>query len=231
MENEKKAQQVIRQHAVTLLDTMKRVITNPKKFFVEMPRTGGFQEPLIFLVSIGLVTGIIQMLLGILNIIPAVSFTAALGALILMPIALTIFGFVGATIAFAIWKLMGSSENYETAYRCCAYAAAIAPFTALLRLIPYLGALVGIAWMLYLTVIATIVVHHVKAKQAWIVFGVIFAALAIFGINAERQARKIATQVRNWQEGMKNIEQMSPEEAGEAMGKFLKGLEEGKAKE
>jgi uncharacterized membrane protein YdjX (TVP38/TMEM64 family) len=44
---------------------------------------------------------------------------AGFGAIIFMPIAVAIGSFIGAAILFVIWKLMGSQEDYETAYPLC----------------------------------------------------------------------------------------------------------------
>lgn len=48
---------------------------------------------------------------------------ALLGAasLILIPVAIGMFGFVAATALFVIWKALGSNQDFETAYRCFAY--------------------------------------------------------------------------------------------------------------
>ena len=52
--------------------------------------------------------------------------------IIFMPIAVAIGSFIGGAILFIIWKLMGSQEDYETAYRCGAYLMALAPITAII---------------------------------------------------------------------------------------------------
>lgn len=61
-----------------------------------------------------------------------------------MPIAVAIGSFIGAAILFVIWKLMGSQEDYETAYRCGAYLMALAPITTLINVIPYAGAIISL---------------------------------------------------------------------------------------
>jgi hypothetical protein len=99
------------------------VLTKPAEFFKSMPKAGGFLEPLIFAVIMGLITGIIQAILGFVGLGPAGSYGAGMGAgfgaIIFMPIAVAIGSFIGAAILFVIWKLMGSQEDYETAYPLC----------------------------------------------------------------------------------------------------------------
>ncbi len=134
------------------LNTAIAVITNPIGFFKTMPKTGGLVEPLIFLALIGGVGGILQAILSIFGVGLAASFFMALAYIVVVPIVTALFGFVSAAILFVIWKLMGSLEPFETAFRCGAYAAAITLLTTLLGIIPYLGPLLGLGWMTYLLV-------------------------------------------------------------------------------
>ena len=93
--------------------------------------------------------------------------------------------------------------------------------------VPYIGAVAGLAWMLYLMIVATTEVHNRKPASAWVVFGLIFVLLTISAINAESQRRKINREIQDWQ----NTKEMTPEQAGEAMGEFLKGLQKGASKD
>src|SRR3989338_1047508 len=121
-----------------------KVLTSPAAFFREMPKTGGFVEPLVFMVVMGVISGLIQAALSLLGLSIAGGIAMGLAAIIMMPIFIAIFGFVGAAILFVIWKLMGSQESYETAYRCGAYISAFAPIAAVLSIIPYIGSAIGI---------------------------------------------------------------------------------------
>jgi len=96
------------------------------------------------------------------------------GALVIVSVIAVILSFFVAGIQYAIWSFMGSSENYETSYRCMAYMQTIVPFAILISVVPYLG-LLGIAWWLYLMVTATMAVHNLPVKPALLVFGVIAA--------------------------------------------------------
>jgi hypothetical protein len=122
---------------------------------------------------------VIQAVLGLFHFGMVGSVRAALASIIYMPIGALIFGFVGAAILFGIWKLMGSNESYETAYRCGAYASVTIPILTILGIIPYAGVLIGLAWMLFLLVTASVEVHKIAAKTAWMVFGIITAILAL----------------------------------------------------
>ncbi len=171
------------------------VITKPADFFKSMPKTGGFLEPLVFAVIMGLIAGIIQAILSFIGLGPAGSYGAGMaagfGAIIFMPIAVAIGSFIGAAILFVIWKLMSSQEDYETAYRCGAYLMALAPITTLINIIPYAGAIISLAICVFYLVMASVYVHKIPAQKAWLVFGIIGLIFALGGVWAEHKARNM----------------------------------------
>lgn len=129
--------------------------------------------------------------------------------------------------AFILFKkILGSGESFETAYRCSAYASAIMPVTAALQAVPYLGSVLGLAWMTYLMVVASTAVHGIAAKKAWIAFGIIAALLMVSNLTVEIAGRKMMREMKTWgqQTGLDNPEDMDPEKAGKAIGQFLKGI-------
>lgn len=211
-----------------IINNVKRVITNPVEFYRTMSKAGGFGDPLVFAVVLGVVAGIIRAILGVFHFGFVGSTLMALASIIVTPVMIVIFGFVGAAIMFVIWKLLGSNENYETAYRCCAYMAAVSPITAILGVIPYVGSLIGLAWGLYLIVTASVEVHKIVAKTAWLVFGIITAIFALMAIGSQVAARRVS---RGFQEmGAQNEEwaaQMSKAaaESGKASAAMAKALE------
>ena len=215
----------------TILETVKKVILDPVGFYRGMPKGGGFGDPLVFVVVLGLVSGIIQAVLSLVHLGPVGSVMMALGFIILAPIWILIGSFIGAAILFVIWKLMGSGESYETAYRCAAYAAAITPISAVAGIVPYIGGLVGLAWGLYLVVMASVEVHKLPAKKAWLVFGIIGAVLALFSLSAQASARKMQKGMAAWQQDMEQMsgkpaKDMTPEDAGKVAASFMKAMQE-----
>jgi hypothetical protein len=150
--------------------------------------------------------------------------------MLVMPIMAVIGSFIGTGIMFVIWKLMGTQEPFEVAYRCVAYASAIYPVTAFIGMLPYLGSIAGITWGMYLMFIATKEVHHLNEKTASMVFGIIGFILIFSNVTSEMAARRMAMEFENMGPAMKNIENMEPEEAGKIVGEFLKGLENSQTK-
>ncbi|HAA03649.1 MAG TPA: hypothetical protein DCE18_09785 [Syntrophobacteraceae bacterium] len=231
MDNRAASQFDLQGQVSSVVNTMVSVITNPAGFYRGMSRTGGFVDPLIFMVAMGIVGAVLQIPLSFFHLGMAGSFGMALAYIILMPIGVIIGGFVGGAILMLVWKVMGSQENYETCFRCFAYATAISPITNFLHVIPYLGPIIGLAWMTYLLVTASVEVHELQAKASWIVFGVIAGILALMSLSAQYLTRKLTKQMEGMQKTFGNIDQMSPEEAGKKVGEFLKGMEKGAGKQ
>ena len=120
----------------TISETMMQVITNPVGFYQSMPRSGGYVEPLLFAVIMGVIGGVLQAVLSIFGIGFTGSILMALAGIILGPIMIAIFGFVGAAVLFVVWRLLGSQESFEVAYRCGAYVTAVTPVRTVLNIIP-----------------------------------------------------------------------------------------------
>ncbi|MFQ5444546.1 MAG: YIP1 family protein [Desulfobacterales bacterium] len=216
----------------SVIEDVKKVLTNPAEFYQSMAKTGGFVDPVIFLVVMAFVSGIIVSILSIMGVGMMGGMPMGFGALIMMPIFALIGSFIGAAILFVIWKLMGSDESYETAYRCIAYASAIYPIMALLGIVPYIGSLVGVVWGMYLMINASVEVHKLNSKTAYIVFGVLGALLVVFNLSSEIATRKMHSDLEGMRkqfEGvgkqLEDVGEMTPEEAGKAVGDFLKGFE------
>lgn len=189
-----------------------KVVTAPAEFFKGMPKTGGFLEPLVFMVVMGAVSGVlggllqaISHMLG-LNLFPGMKI--GIGAIILMPImsiiGSAIIGFVTAAILFVIWKLMGSGESYETAYRCVAYLAALYPITTVLGVIPYLGGALGLIIGTFYIVTASVQTHGIPLQKAWLVFGILAAIFIIFSVSAQITARRYTRSMEQAAESWKD---------------------------
>lgn len=219
----------------SILNKAVAVIKNPVGFYRDMPKTGGFVEPLIFAVVIGVISGVVTAILSIFSLGSATSFFMGIAFIIFYPIMVAIFSFIGAAIIFIIWRIMGSREEYETAYRCAAYAIAITPITTLLGIIPYLGAVIGLVWWLYLMVAASTEVHKIPQKKALMVFGIIFILLALSSTCSQFTARKFQKRAEEYSKSMEgysgNMEEMTTEEAGKALGEFMKGMQEAAEKD
>lgn len=227
-----------------IVETAIKVLTSPQTFFREMAKRGGYVKPLIFMVVMGVVGGLIQSIFNIIGLRVATGLAMGVASIILVPIVIAIFGFVGAAILYLIWKLMGSQEEYETAYRCAAYISALTPITCVLGIVPYIGGAVGVALAMYLTIIASIEVHRIPSQKAWLVFGIIGAILILLTITGEISSRRMVREAGKFQKQMekttkemqKQVEgatkemQKATEEATKALEELQKQQEKSKEK-
>ena len=202
------------------------ILTNPVAFYRRMPKAGGYGDPVTFMLVIAVVTAVLMAVsslfgFGTVGDAMAVGF----GGIIFLPIMALLFSFVGAGLLYVVWKMVGSPEPFEVAYRCVAYAAALYPITIVAGLIPYLGSIVAVVWWTYLMIVASMEVHRLPQRTAYVVFGVLGIFFLATNLSSEIAARRLASEVENLGGNLKQLEDMSPEEAGEAVGKFLKGLE------
>jgi hypothetical protein len=213
----------------TVIEQAKQIITNPVDFYRNMSKSGGYSEPLIFLLVMAVASGLITAVLAIINLLP-IPAGVGMAMIIAFPIGALIGGFIGAAILFVIWKLMGSSENYEVAYRCVAYTSAIMPVVTVLGVVPYLGTLVRIIWGSYLAIVASMEVHGRQKNPSYIVFGILGALGLLMSIGGEKAQRELASNMEQYsramEESVSNMGDMTPEEAGRAVGEFMKGLED-----
>ncbi len=209
---------------------MKQVILNPVQFYSStMKKSGGFIEPLIFMIAMALITAVIMAVIGLIGFGPVGMMAMGFTGIIVIPVIVTIFGFIGAAIAFIIWKIMGSEQDFETAYRCVAYSYAYAPVAALVAGIPYLGTVISSLWPMALLAIASIHVHQRSEKASWAVFGILGLVFLLMGWGAESTGRQMATEMEGWSREMEqkygDPENMTPEDAAKAASEFFKRMQ------
>jgi hypothetical protein len=202
-----------------------RVITSPAAFFREMPKTGGFGEPLVFMMVMGAIAGFVNAALSIVGIHAGVGIGNALASIIRYPLVIIIPGFIWSAIVFVIWKFMGSREPYETAYRCSAYITSLWPIITALNVIPHAGVLIVIAIGVGFYGIASIEAHKIPSRRTWLVFGVLGAILFVLLISARIEQRGETMKYRKQLEQSTKEMQKNSEEAQKALEEMQKQLE------
>lgn len=209
-----------------IIGKVRWVITDPAGYYQQMPRSGGYLEPVVFVAIMAAILGVISAIWSLFGATGGVVADGFFAALILTPIFAVIGAFIGAAILFVIWKLMGSSENYETAFRCQTSVAAIYPIVGIVAIIPYVGNILAIAWGAFLMIEASVQVHGRSRKVATTVFGILAVLMILSNTAGERASRQMAERMENMGSQFEGYEDMSPEEAGRKMGEFLRGMEE-----
>ncbi len=196
---------------VNIIQTAVKVITSPARFFKEMPRTGGFIEPLVFMIVMGFIGSLIQALLSVAGLSPAGPDIDAVSIIIVLTIVIVVSGFIAAAVYFAIWKLMGSQESYETAFRCNAYISALIPVAAIFNPIPYLSQIIAIVLTTFFLVIASVYVHGLPLKKAGLVFGILGLIFIMVSIAGEVTLRRLEGTEMDMQENFQEIQNINKE--------------------
>jgi hypothetical protein len=218
----------------SIIEKVLKIKQDPVLFYREMPKTGGYLEPVLFVTVMAAVVGLLITLFSLfdLGIMGGTAF--GFGAIMFTILISIISCFIGAAILFVIWKLMGSNQSYEVAYRCIAYASVVYLIAAVLGPIPYIGSIISVLIGTYLLIIASTEVHGIKQKTAYLVFGVLGLFGLISNISNEMAIRSMTSQAEEFAEQFKdfsdktgNPKDMTPEEAGRALGEFFKGFESG----
>ncbi|MEW6052497.1 MAG: YIP1 family protein [Nitrospirota bacterium] len=182
-----------------------RILTSPSEFFRGMPKTGGYAEPLLFVIVMGILGGIIRAFLDMLGLSMIEGVENRSTWLFVLPAAVAAGSFIGAGVLYIIWKLMGSLETYETAYRCSAYISALTPVTTVIDAVPYMGIVASVALSTVFLVIASKEVHMIAARKAWLVFGILgllFILMNITGQYASKISMDYPERTQNETQGL-----------------------------
>ncbi|MBT8148340.1 MAG: YIP1 family protein [Gammaproteobacteria bacterium] len=157
----------------------KHLLTSPSRFFSLMPKSGGFGEPILFIIAMAVTAAVLCALGSIPGQGIVAAFKLLVGKSVLWSIYALLGVFVASVVFFFIWKLLGSLCSYETAFRCTAYTTVMLPVTLLLSLIPLIGVPVGLLWAGWLLVTASTAAHGLPQQKPLLVFGLL-ALLAIW---------------------------------------------------
>lgn len=142
-------------------DTWRRVMTDPRSFFADMPQAGGLAEPTTFLAAVAGLNAVGEMLV-------CWCFWGAVGTFV----ATIALGFLMAVVLTLVAQhLFEGRGGFEPTFRAVAYG--LAP--AVLFWVPRLGILAAL-YALYLQVRGTERVHALDAVPA--VLSVVIAAAA-----------------------------------------------------
>ena len=179
-----------------LFQWAKELFTNPRRFLAAMPKEGGYLTPMLYLAFWSIISNTITFLGSFLRpSIAAGGIDLRLAALVGSPFLGVLFGFFIAAILFVIWHLMGSKNNFQTAFRVWAFISPLGAVGAVLSLVPYLGVLILVAGF-YLIIVASEEVHGLPKARSWIVWGSLagfFFLMGLFGMAAAKLSRNFPT--------------------------------------
>ncbi|HEX3012649.1 MAG TPA: YIP1 family protein [Methanobacterium sp.] len=156
----------------------------PSDFYREMPKTGGYSDPLTFaaisFIIYALLTALLTALLGrgmymdgmyggmyngmynsMYGGMRGFGFFAILMTVIITPIAGITSLFIESAILYVIYKVLGGTGSYEGTVRFISYATAV----FVLSWIPIIGWIAGIYWI-YLYIVGGMYVHNVSMGRS-----------------------------------------------------------------
>lgn len=159
------------------IGTWKEVVLNSPGFFQNMPREGGYSDPIKFAGISFAIYGLFTMAFN-RSMFPfqgeLTSFMVP-ASLIITSIAGTISLFIEAAILYYMFKSLGGNGTYEGTVRIAAYATAV----LLLAWIPYIGIIFGL-YSVYLYGIGSTFVHNIILEKSSLF--ILMPAIMIFVI-------------------------------------------------
>jgi len=157
------------------IETWKEVMQSPSDFYRDMPKTGGYTDPLTFAAISFIIYAFLAALLtvlfgpgmyggmyeGMYGSARGLGFFAILMTVIITPIAGIISLFIEAAILYIIYKILGGTGSYEGTVRFISYATAV----LVLSWIPIVGWIVGI-YGIYLYIVGGMYVHDISMARS-----------------------------------------------------------------
>ena len=133
-------------------NTWKRVMTDPRGFFADMPEVGGLQAPLAFLGVSAVISAAGHLVMG-----------WGLGGFLRIVLWQVLGAFVSAALYVLVAQhLFGGRAGFEATFRVVAYAAA----PMVLSWLPWRLGVLAVLYGAYLTIIGLERVHAFDATRA-----------------------------------------------------------------
>ena len=169
--------------AGTLVETVKALVTAPGDAFARMLEKGDYLSPVLFIVIVGglgaIVGQIWQLVFGAAwtGMLPAeyrgelAPMLASQGAgavfmIVLLPVLMPVFAFIGAGIYHLFLMLFGghkeSTAGFEGTFRVVAYSSV----AQLAQVVPFVGSIVAMVWSIVLMVLGLSTVHRTSQGKA-----------------------------------------------------------------
>lgn len=195
-----------------VIERVKFIVTQPKLFYQQLERHGGYQDPLIFAAIMGAVSGLTGAVLSLFSSVHFGGVSFSLLSIFIIPMMTVVGCFIVGALMFAVWKLMGSREDFETSFRCVAYSTAIMPFSIILAVVPYIGTLIADMWWFGLMYFASITRHSLSERISLIVLGIIAILFVAMNLSGEKTQREYGARQGEFNQLMNEIQQQTVEQ-------------------
>lgn len=214
-----------------ILENEKKILLEPRGFYQAMPTSGGYLNPIVFVICMLLAGMFLYSIFALLfGTMEWSGLLAILVTMIIVPVFGIIGSFIGALIMHLIWQALGSSEDFEASYRSVAYAYGIFPVFAILNHLPYIGTIIYTLWFFGLMVLASQYVHKIDYQKAFNVLGIISIVMVLLSLIMEYSGRKVEQYADEFAEKAGKYEEVfkdaTPEEMLEGMTDLIRELEQ-----
>ncbi|KKG15767.1 hypothetical protein EO98_03210 [Methanosarcina sp. 2.H.T.1A.6] len=160
------------------IGTWKEVMKSPSHFYREMPKTGGYTDPIIFAVINIAIYSFFYLLFN-----PGAYDVEGFGSMMVFAVALmvpiggVIALLLDATLLHIIQKTLGGKGTYEGTARFVLYASAASSFLW----IPLAGGIFGV-YQLYLYVVGGRFVHDVSLERSALALFLSILLVIVFAV-------------------------------------------------
>jgi hypothetical protein len=171
-------------------DTVSMVLTKPGEAFAMMKTEGDMMGPMLFALIGGSAGIIVSILFQI--ILHSIGFMAdrqsamfglgvvgiwSIGSIILAPVMVTVFLFIGSGILHLCLMIVGGAKkSFETTFRVVCFSSGS---TYLLSMIPFCGGMIACVWNIVLEIIGLARAHEIDTGKA--VLAVLLPIIACCG--------------------------------------------------
>ncbi|NCC35675.1 MAG: YIP1 family protein, partial [Chloroflexia bacterium] len=123
------------------LDFIRQMLLAPAAQLRDMEKSGGFTEPVLLIVRLGLLAGVVRIFVTFYHMAngASVGLLRALSAVLFVPVSLLAISYIASFLLWLVMRLLGRDSDLETAFRVVAHLCALAPVAVLALAIPYLG--------------------------------------------------------------------------------------------
>jgi len=160
-----------------LVENTKIFFTSPNAIYDNFEKTGGYLEPVVYIVLMNVFGSIIISLLSF--VMPfSIGFS-----FFFIPFGI-ISSFITAAILHFIWVFLGSKETYETSFRCIASIAPLIPISCIVYIIPFIGKWIAVLVFpfifYYFIILASVNIHNLDQEKAQKVFLILILIWTFF---------------------------------------------------
>jgi hypothetical protein len=154
----------------------------------------------------GVVSGLVATAFSLFSTGHIGSMSFGLLSIAVVPVAALTGCYIFSAFMLAIWKLMGSRQDFEVAFRCVAYSFALLPVAIAIAIIPYAGTLVATVWWFWLMFICSTDIHKLERQKSLLVILAIAALILLMNLSGEKSRRQFDSRHNEFNQKMDELQ-------------------------